>query len=86
MHLATTFADIIVKIRKGVLHKPSPCPPDTPSANTLPLHQHHGDDEYVTYGIIDETSIFRPDEKRAQWHNGVEYFATADFENYLRKK
>lgn len=69
MHLATTFADVIIKIRKAIRPK------------------QHEDDEDITYGIIDETCVFRPaDKTRQSWSNGDEQFATAEFEEYLRKK
>lgn len=69
MHLATTFADVIIKIRKAVRPKL------------------HDDDEDITYGIINETCVFRPTDKTRQiWSNGDEQFETAEFEEYLRKK
>lgn len=68
MHLATSFADVIVKIRK----------------NTRP--KQHDDDEEVTYGVIDDTCVYRPNGSRTEWGNGKELLATVDFEEYLRKK
>ena len=68
MHLATSFADIIIKIRKGVRPK------------------HHDYDDDVIYGIIDETSVFHPNESHTEWGNGSEHFSTTDFEVFLRKK
>ncbi len=67
MHLAVTFADIIIKIRKeSRLSK---------SAN----------DEIVYYGVIDDDSVFVPDESGAAWSNGKESYASADFESYLKR-
>lgn len=68
MHLAVSFADVIIKIRKGVRPK------------------QHEEDEDVTYGIIDENCVFRPNESRNEWENGCERFRVSDFEEYLRKK
>ncbi len=68
MNLATTFADIIVKIRKAIRPK---------------LHK---EDDDVTFGVIDDCSIFYPNATRTFWTNGNDQFATADFEEYLRKK
>jgi ABC-type lipoprotein export system ATPase subunit len=68
MHLATNFADIIIKIRKGVRPK------------------HHNDNEDVIFGIIDETSVFHPNESRTEWGNGRDLFSKAVFEDFLCKK
>lgn len=68
MHLATSFADVIVKIRKGIRPK-----------------QHENDDE-VTYGYVDESCMFLPSANRDSWSCGKECYATAEFEEYLRKK
>ena len=68
MYLAMTFADVIVKIRKG----------------TRPRQD--SNDEEVTYGIIDQDCVFMPTADRSVWSNGRERFATAEFEEYLRKK
>jgi len=67
MHLAVTFADIIIKIRKK-------CRPSK-SAN----------DENMYYGVIDDGSVFMPNEARDTWSNGSETYATADFELYLKR-
>lgn len=68
MHLATTFADVIIKIRK-VAHP-----------------KQHDDDEEVSYGLIDEDCVFRPDATRNKWTGCGESFTTAELEDYLRKK
>ncbi|MBP3843324.1 MAG: ATP-binding cassette domain-containing protein [Prevotella sp.] len=69
MSLATSFADIIIKIRKA----------------TRP--RQHADDEEISYGVIDEASVFRPtDEERSHWSNGKEQLERTYFEEYLRKK
>ena len=67
MRMATTFADIIVKIRRGIRPK---------------LHE---EDEDVTYGIIDASSSFTPNEERTTWSNGKVHFTTDEFEEFLRK-
>ena len=68
MHLATRFADVIIKIRKESRSKS------------------HGQDENVTYGIIDEASVFMPNENRTKWKSANNFFETEDFEDYLQKK
>lgn len=69
MHLAVTFADIIIKIRKCVRPKK------------------HEEDEDITYGVIDESCVYRPSEPdHTTWTNGTDSYATSDFETYLRKK
>ena len=68
MNLATTFADVIVKIRKEIRPK-----------------QHKEDDD-VTFGVIDDGSVFSPDGSRTSWTNGIDKYRTSDFEEYLRKK
>lgn len=67
MHLATTFADVIIRIRKEQRKE---------------LDKHN---EVSFYGLIDETSIYTPSEDGSLWTNTLESFATADFEDYLRK-
>jgi ABC-type lipoprotein export system ATPase subunit len=68
MHLAVTFADVIIKIRKCLRPK------------------QHQDDEDISYGVIDESCVYVPNEVRGSWTNGSEAFSPLDFENYLRKK
>jgi lipoprotein-releasing system ATP-binding protein len=68
MHLAVTFADVIIKIRKCLRPK------------------QHQDDEDISYGVIDESCVYMPNEARESWTNGNETFSPLDFENYLRKK
>lgn len=68
MHLAVTFADVVIKIRKAIRPK------------------EHDEDEEVTYGIIDDSCVFMPDQKREQWTNGQVNMMNDDFEEYLRKK
>lgn len=67
MHLAVTFADIIIKIRKE--SRPSK------SAN----------DEIVYYGVIDDDSVFVPNEDGDAWSNGKESYGASDFELYLKR-
>ena len=67
MHLSTTFADMIIKIRK----------------ESRKLHDVK--DEVTYCGIIDQDGIYVPSEDRATWSNGIETFATSDFELYLKK-
>jgi len=68
MHLAVTFADVIIKIRKEFRPK------------------QHQDDEDISYGLIDESCVYVPNEGRDMWTNGSKKYAPVDFENYLRKK
>lgn len=68
MHLATNFADVIIKIYKAIRPK-----------------QHH-DDEDISYGIIDDDCVFRPNETRTIWTSGNMSLPTNEFEEYLRKK
>lgn len=51
---------------------------------TLP--QQGSNDEEVTCGIIDQDCVFIPTADHTCWTNSRESFATADFEEYLRKK
>lgn len=67
MHLAVTFADIIIKIRKE--SRPSK------SAN----------DEIVYYGVIDDDSVFVPNDGGDAWSNGKESYGASDFELYLKR-
>lgn len=67
MHLAVTFADVIIKIRKEIRPK------------------HHEDDEDVSYGVIDDTCVYTL-QLDGSWSNGKEHYATALFEDFLRKK
>lgn len=68
MKLATTFADVIVKIRKDIRPRL------------------HPEDDELSFGVIDDCSVFVPDSTRAAWTNGVDTYTTTDFEDYLRKK
>lgn len=67
MHLAVTFADVIIKIRKEI--RPN----------------QHQDDEEISYGVIDNTCIYTP-QQNDTWSNGKNNYSTNDFENFLRKK
>lgn len=67
MHLATTFADLIIKIRKA----------ERPSATV--------GDEISSYGIIDQKSIFTPDEEGKLWSNGEDTYPAHEFELYLKR-
>lgn len=42
-------------------------------------------DEVTYYGVIDKTCIFTPSEDRKVWSNGIESYASDDFELYLKK-
>ena len=68
MHLAVTFADVIIKIRKCIRPK------------------QHQDDEDISYGVINESCVYAPNDAREAWTNGIDSFSSLDFENYLRKK
>ena len=68
MHLAVTFADVIIKIRKEIRPK------------------RHEYDEDVTYGVIDDTCVYVPDEDSTCWTNGEDLYPTLVFETFLRKK
>ena len=68
MHLAVSFADIIIKIRKELRPKK------------------HDNDEDIAYGVIDDSCIYSPDEKRNNWTNGIDTFTSSSFEDFLRKK
>ena len=67
MHLAVTFADVIIKIKKRVRPK---------------IHE---EDEDITYGIVDDSCVYRNDEG-CKWTNGREVYSSDDFETFLRKK
>ena len=67
MKLATTFADVIVKIRKDIRPKL------------------HPEDDEVSFGVIDDSSVFMPDITRASWTNGTETYTSTEFEDYLRR-
>jgi lipoprotein-releasing system ATP-binding protein len=67
MHLAATFADIIIKIRKE----------SQKVANVT--------DEVSYYGVIDSTSVYTPDETKSNWSNGVDTYASDDFELFLKR-
>ena len=67
MHLAVTFADVIIKIKKRVRPKM------------------HEEDEDITYGIVDDSCVYRNDEG-SKWTNGSEVYSSEDFETFLRKK
>jgi len=68
MHLATSFADIVIKVRKE-------------SSKERDSHN-----EVVSYGVVDDMSVFRPDEDRSSWNNGEDCYSTEGFELLLRKK
>ena len=57
MHLAVTFADVIIKIRKCLRPK------------------QHQDDEDISYGVIDESCVYMPNETRESWSNGSDTFS-----------
>ena len=68
MHLATTFANTIIKIQKRT----------EPRKTT--------DDEEKTYGYIDDSCVFSPNESRTIWHGNGISMDTHAFEEYLRTK
>ena len=68
MHLAVTFADIIIKIRKEYRPKLSES------------------DEDVTYGMIDESCLYTPNDDGTEWTNDIDAYSLSDFEKFLRRK
>lgn len=69
MHLAVTFADVVVKIRKCIRPKA------------------HEEDEDITYGVIDDDCVYTPaGEGKKEWANGIDNYASLNFETFLRKK
>lgn len=74
MHLATSFADVIVKIRKTQVTDDSNVTDDNIK-------------EKIYKGVIDDECIFIPTENRAVWTNGKKIsLKTEEFEDFLRKK
>ncbi len=67
MHLAVTFADVIIKIKKSVRPKM------------------HEDDEDISYGVIDDSCVYRQDGSE-KWTNSSEVYGSEEFEVFLRKK
>lgn len=67
MHLAVTFADIIIKIRK-----------ETRQSSSI-------NDEIISYGVIDDKSVFMPDATGENWSNGKDSYTKNDFELYLKR-
>ncbi len=70
MHLATTYADIIVKIRKEI--------PAT-EVNDLAY-------DNKIYGVIDDECIFTPSEDRSHWIGSGVDLPRVNFEDFLREK
>ena len=69
MHLAVTFADVVIKIRKCIRPKS------------------HEDEEDIAYGVIDDDCIYMPTKAdKKEWSNGINTYASLDFETFLRKK
>ena len=68
MHLATTFGDIIIKVRKQ------------------DRGERDEDGEIQSFGLIDEHSVFVPDEERKHWSNGTDVIRSEQFETFLRMK
>lgn len=68
IHLASTFADVVIKVRKQE------------------SEEHDADGEVLTYGLIDQESVFVPDEDRKHWSNGTAFLMAEQFEAFLRKK
>lgn len=66
MHLAVSFADVIIKIRKE-------------SRRSQSVH-----DEVSYYGVIDDTSVFTPDDN-GLWSNGRESYTAPEFEKFLKR-
>lgn len=46
----------------------------------------HEEDDDVTFGVIDDSSVYVPDSTRSSWTNGKDKYNASDFEEYLRKK
>lgn len=67
MHLAATFADIVIKISKV----------ERPRVD--------GNDEVVYYGLINDDSIFVPNEERSVWSNGKDSYEAYEFEKFLKQ-
>lgn len=42
-------------------------------------------DEVSDYGVIDQTCVFTPTEDRKVWSNGIESYASDEFESYLKR-
>ena len=68
MHLATTFGDIIIKVRKQ------------------DRGERDEDGEIQSFGLIDEHSVFVPDDERKHWSNGTDVIRSEQFETFLRMK
>jgi len=67
MHLAATFADIVIKINK------------------VERSRVDGNDEVVYYGLINDDSIFVPNEERRVWSNGKSSYEAQEFEKFLKQ-
>lgn len=67
MHLAATFADVIIKINK------------------MERRSAEQNDEVQYYGLINDSSIFTPNEDRTMWSSGVESYKSEDFEQFLKQ-
>jgi len=68
MHLASTFADVVIKVRKQ----------DSDVRDV--------DGEIQSFGLIDDLSVFVPDEARLHWSNGTHVVRTDQFETFLKMK
>jgi len=68
MHLAGTFADVVIKVRKQ------------------DRNVRDQDGEIQSFGLIDERSVFVPDEHRKHWGNGTDVIRSEQFEYFLRMK
>ena len=66
MHLASTFADVIIKVRKQS------------------REARDEDGEILTFGYIDDRSVFVPDEERRHWSNGTDVVRAEQLESFLR--
>ena len=64
MHLASTFADVVIKVHKAIRTE----------------KDIHGEVEF--YGLIDDSSVFVPDEGRKNWTNGTETCPMEEFESF----
>lgn len=67
MHLAATFADVVIKINK--MERP----------------RQKDSDEVQHYGLINDSSIFTPNEERSEWSNGVSSYSADEFELFLKQ-
>lgn len=68
MHLASTFADVIIKVNKQ----------NRDVQDT--------DGEIQSFGLIDNRSVFLPDDERRHWSNGTDIIRAEQLEHFLRMR